>query len=119
MRVRTYVKEFSLATSVLTLNEQQISEVMNERQTQHMLTEEYQGTKKAIMGLLDELGGKLPRGRRIEVEDTICMLEQLCYRAGYKAGALDLVTAMTFNQAGLTSATYVDLSSIEESAPTR
>lgn len=114
--MKTYFKDYSLANSVLTHHEDRISDVMNERQTLYEQSTEYLMTQAKVKKLLIELGDQLPSARTVfnQLADSMYELQCLCFRAGYKAGIADLITAMTFNSAGITKVEFVDVRQGEE-----
>lgn len=111
--MKTFFKDYSLASRVFGLRGKEIGELVNMRQSQLNDTSKYQEAEREfeavvsrLRGMLDEEGQEV---LRLDLDSAVVSFEVICFDAGYKAGMADLMTAMTLNEAGLTKVEYFNL----------
>lgn len=111
--MKIYFKDFSIEGNTLTKSCDRLEAVIDNRKEKFMLTAEYQGLNEKVMAALRELENLSPEHHKIigMIEDDLRDIECSCYSAAYRDGASDLITAMTFNELGITKAEYADFSS--------
>lgn len=111
--MKTYFRDFSIEGTTLVKSCSQFEEIIINRQEKFMRTVEYQELDEKVMTALGELENLLPEHHRIigRIRDDFFSIECRCYSAAYRDGTSDLITAMSFNELGITKVEYCDLSS--------
>ncbi|WP_298202130.1 hypothetical protein [Desulfosporosinus sp.] len=106
--MKTYARDFSMGSNSLTTDNQRFREVVCNRQEKFRATVEYHEAKEEALVALKKLEGLLPGEHQAfgKLEDIFFHIECICYGAAYKDGMSDLMTAMTFNELGLTKVEY-------------
>ncbi len=98
----------------MTFANSRLEALIDRRQAGFNRTTEHQKAEAEFKTLLAKVAAKLPEGDADlrDLTDAVAALEVLGFTGGYKAGVTDLMTAVTFNQLGITKPEYA------ESAPT-
>jgi len=110
--MKNYFKDYSIEGNELVKSCSQLNEVISNRQEKFMTTAEYQEAKEEVMATLKKIESLLPGEHKTlgAPEDSIFHTERACYSAAYRDGVSDLMTALTFNEIGLTKVEYCDFS---------
>ena len=111
--MKTYFKDFSVGSGSLMMENDGLEEVISNRQTKFTQTVEYKEVRGQFDVLLDKLKSLSPEANQIGrgLEDAATGLACSCYSAAYRDGVSDLMTAMTFNELGITKVEYYSSSS--------
>lgn len=106
--MKTYFEDFS-AESMCDLNSSGILEIISSRKALYENTVSHQELSLEFKKYVNDLNIKAPELKKIigELSDYAYHLEDQSFTDGYKAGILDLMTALTFNKLQITNAEYV------------
>lgn len=111
--MKSFFKDFSVGSSSLMMGNNELEGIVDNRQSKFSQTVEYVEVRGQFDVLLDKLKSLSPEANQIGrgLEDAANGLECSCYSAAYRDGVSDLMTAMTFNELGITKVEYYSSSS--------
>ena len=106
--MKTYRKDFSIMADSLMMGNNELEEVITNRQDKFSQTVGYKEVRGQFQVLLDKLVASFPEAKKLagNIQDAANGLECSCYSAAYRDGVSDLMAAMTFNKSGITSVEY-------------
>jgi hypothetical protein len=81
---------------------------MSQRATEFTETTNHARIYKELEGAIQAIKNGSENGELL-IESSINALWIAAFKAGYKAGTVDVMAAMTFNQAGITAVKYLNL----------
>lgn len=100
-KLECYERPFS---PLLSLDDQELRELINQRINDYMKTTKFAKLESAVIETIEETGEV--KETKSELTDSVTAFWTDAFDAGYKAGMVDIMTALTFNKAGITAVKY-------------
>ena len=112
------IKIIPFSPEMLTMNSKEgaFQDIFIARIQTYYNSHDYFKKHEEFTALIDQIEGKAPEFKKImcKIQDMVVFKEGQCFDEGYKAGMVDLMTALTFNDLQITQTQLVDCEAIDK-----
>lgn len=104
----TAIRPFSTVALTQTSDSGRLEEIVDYRQISFQKTEKYLEARNKLHDIINKLNESgISKDLLDDLDDCIIMTECIHYSDAYRAGMVDLMTAMTFNKSEITEVEYL------------